>query len=94
MGLAYFHSDREMAHELIHDAGGLIDEALRDMVMTLSDYTLREQAVLQPMELVSLISLELMMKAPPGLPDITGTYLNRLATIASLPAPSSPRPDK
>lgn len=88
MGLMYSPADREGWDELIEGATKLVDTALADMVMAMSDYTLRSQAVLLPMELACLISLELMTEAPPGLPSITKTYLTRLATIASCPHPS------
>lgn len=94
MGLVYFTSDREVAADLISDASSLIDESLKSMVMGMSDHKLRAQAVLLPMEFVCLISLELMSRPPPGLPDITTTYADRLAAIARLPSRHPRRHDK
>ena len=84
MGLVYLHTgtDKSKSSKLLQDAWPLLEEGLGDMVMAMSDRTLLQQSVVQPMELVSLMSAQLMQNPTPGLPSVTDTYFSYLYSIA------------
>lgn len=86
MALVRYDSDRRKAYRLLEDAHDLLDAGLKQMVMALSDRTLLSQAVVLPMELVSLLSLQLMQNPNPGLPDMMETYLSYITSIVSSPS--------
>lgn len=91
MALVCGGSDEHRAGGLMDDARDLLDAGLREMVMAMSDRTLLGRAVVLPMELVSLLSLQLMQNPNPGLPDAAETYLSCIKTIASPHHPRNPK---
>lgn len=90
MGLIFMHTDTVKSSNLLEDAKSLLDEGLGEMVMAMSDRTLLEQAIVQPMELVSLMSAQLMQNPTPNLPSAADTYSSYLFIIASPPPPVLP----
>lgn len=85
MALVCSKSDFRKADGLLQDAQNLLEAGLAEMVMAMSGRTLLSEAVVLPMELVSLLSLQLMQNPNPGLPGATETYLSYLTAIASPP---------
>ena len=81
MGCIYLTPNPRKGSDLLEDAASLASEGLGEIVMAMSDRTLLGQAAVLPLELVSLMSLQLMRDATPGLPNITETYSSCILTI-------------
>lgn len=83
MGLIFIPHDEVMSENLLVHAQLLIEEGIENIVKSLSTKSLVEDAVILPVELLSLMGLKMLQDLTAGLPDITHTYSTYLESVVS-----------
>lgn len=83
MGLIFVPYDEVMSENLLVDAQLLIEDAIENIVKTLSTKSLMESAVILPVELFSLTLLKILQDSTAGLPDLSHTYSTYLESVVS-----------
>lgn len=83
MGLIFVPHDEVMSENLLIHAQLLIEEGIESIVKSLSTKSLVEDAVILPVELLSLMGLKMLQDSTAGLPDITDTYSTYLESVVS-----------
>lgn len=83
MGLIFVPHDEVMSENLLVHAQLLIEEGIESIVKSLSTKSLVEDAVILPVELLSLMGLKMLQDSTAGLPDITDTYSTYLESVVS-----------
>lgn len=83
MSLIFIPYDEVMSETLLLIAQLLIEGGIEEIVKSMFTKSLTENAVILPMELLSLMSLKMLQDSTAGLPDISQTYSAYLESVVS-----------
>ncbi|KAJ0117452.1 hypothetical protein J7T55_003866 [Diaporthe amygdali] len=83
MSLIFVPYDEVMSETLLLIAQLLIEGGIEEIVKSMFTKSLTENAVILPMELLSLMSLKMLQDSTAGLPDISQTYSAYLESVAA-----------